>query len=253
MTCPLLCGEIYHLLCSNTFQLELRLYLMIKIRKFSLRCWVRKPLYTTFSGRRYSLPSRHTKFPLCTDRKFPLRTDFSELRHYQAKTLVIPFLFEDLPIVHWAVNDQSLGGERSVTGRWTMERWSSVDGKMYIWERQIRSSKTTLRKDLNNVAFRRTDKLVKISTLTTNELRTRIHIKARPKWRKKKRRWKQEAKHFEIPLFFPNFAAYLTCNYPQPKRIKDWEHTKLENILQNLTTIWFCFFWLRRRASSLLR
>ena len=69
------------------------------------------PLHNLF-GTKIQPIFEAAKFSLCTDRKFPLRTDFSELRHYQAKTLVIPFLFEDLPIVHWAVNDKSLGGER---------------------------------------------------------------------------------------------------------------------------------------------
>ena len=78
-------------------------------------------------------------------------------RLFRFSLRTIPSFTGRWTLSHWALNDQSLGGERSVTGRWTMKRWSSVDGKMYIYGRQIQSSKPLLRKGLDNMTFRRAE------------------------------------------------------------------------------------------------
>ena len=103
------------------------------------------------SAWRYGLPSGHRKLPLCIDVIFPLWTEIFVNCKRSAPNLVIimlkpnPFRFylKTFPsftgrwtISHRAVNVQSLGVERSVTGRWTMARWRFEDGKMEIREQQ---------------------------------------------------------------------------------------------------------------------
>ena len=148
-------------------------------------------LLFSFLVRRHSLFSARTN-SLCVDKKYPFVNGGMHKQRRSAPNFVIiklkhrlfRFSLKIFPsftgrwtLSHWAVNDRSLGVEWSVTGRWTTERCPSVNGKMYIWKRndvhletewrtyrngKYEVPKTSLRKGLNNVAFHRADKLVRI-------------------------------------------------------------------------------------------
>ena len=114
------------------------------------------PHYKAFSVRRYSPSSEYPNYVLCIDGFFPLRTeDFVNCERNATDFFIIKleprsfrFFLKTFPSINgrWtlyrtAVVELPDGSGKATTGRWTMGRWVSVDGKMDICGRQIRSPK----------------------------------------------------------------------------------------------------------------